>query len=178
VQFTVFETTIGSAAIAWGDSGVVGVALPESSQSRVRARITRSHPAAVACDGQRPADIQRTVDGIVSLLAGEPADLSVAEVDLRGVSEFDRSVYAVARSIPAGETLTYGEVAARLGDPRAAREVGQALGRNPVPLIVPCHRVVAAGGRLGGFSAPGGAGTKSRLLDIEGAAPNGALRLF
>ena len=80
-----------------------------------------------------------------------------------------RRVYEVARTIPPGATLTYGEIAARLELPGAARDVGQALGRNPFPLVVPCHRVVAAGGRLGGFSARGGAATKRRLLAIEGA---------
>src|SRR5262250_2974216 len=88
---------------------------------------------------------------------------------MAGVLEFDRRVYEMARTIAPGETLSYGDVATRLGDPAAAREVGQALGRNPFPVIVPCHRVVAAAGKLGGFSAPGGTATKRRLLAIEAA---------
>jgi methylated-DNA-[protein]-cysteine S-methyltransferase len=94
------------------------------------------------------------------------------------VPEFPRRVYEVARTIPPGGTLTYGEVAARLGDARLAREVGQALGRNPFAIIVPCHRVLAAGGMPGGFSASGGVATKMRLLSIEGARAASQLGLF
>jgi len=108
------------------------------------------------------------IDGIVALLEGEDAgDLSEIELDLRAVPAFNAAVYRVARTIPPGETLTYGEIAARLDDPGAARAVGQALGANPIPIIVPCHRVLAAGGRAGGFSAPGGVMTKLKLLEIE-----------
>ena len=95
--------------------------------------------------------------------------LSRIRLDLEGVPSFERQVYEVARTIPAGETVTYGQIATRLGDSRAAREVGQALARNPFPIVVPCHRVVAAGGKLGGFSARGGLATKQRLLSIERA---------
>jgi len=107
--------------------------------------------------------------------AGEGADLSQIVLDLAGVEQFDRRVADVARAIPAGETLTYGEIATRIGAPGKAREVGAALGRNRFPIIVPCHRVVAANGKLGGFSGPGGPRTKLRLLEIErrghGATP-------
>ena len=106
---------------------------------------------------------------ITALLRGEPCDLGSIDLDMSDVPEFHCRVYAVARTIPPGRTLTYGDVAARLGEPGAARAVGQALGRNPFAIIVPCHRVVAAGGRLGGFSAGGGAVTKRRILAIEGA---------
>ena len=105
----------------------------------------------------------------MALLRGEPRDLGAIDLDMSGIPEFPRRVYAVARAIPPGQTVTYGDVAARLGEPGAARAVGQALGRNPFAIIVPCHRVVAAGGRLGGFSANGGAATKRRILAIEGA---------
>jgi methylated-DNA-[protein]-cysteine S-methyltransferase len=106
---------------------------------------------------------------MTSLLQGESADLSSVELDLEGVPAFERRVYQTARSVPAGATITYGELASRLGDARLAREVGQALARNPFPLVVPCHRVIAAGGKLGGFSARGGQRTKQRLLAIERA---------
>jgi methylated-DNA-[protein]-cysteine S-methyltransferase len=116
-----------------------------------------------------PPAVQHAIDGIVALLAGEATDLAAVVLDMERVPAFNRRVYEVARTIAPGETLTYGDIAARLGDPGAAREVGQALGRNPFAVIVPCHRVVAAGGRTGGFSANGGVTTKLRLLEIERA---------
>jgi methylated-DNA-[protein]-cysteine S-methyltransferase len=94
-------------------------------------------------------------------------------IDTAGVADFNRRVYAIARTIAPGATLSYGEIAERLGDRNLARDVGQALGQNPFPVIVPCHRVLAAGGKSGGFSAPGGVATKLRLLTIEGAQPGG-----
>ena len=118
--------------------------------------------------GRGPAaEVQEAIDRIVDLLRGEASDLSTVALDMDGVPEFNRRVYEVARTIPAGERLTYGEVADRLGDRGAARDVGRALAQNPFALIVPCHRVLAAGGGLGGFSAPGGITTKRRLLMIE-----------
>jgi methylated-DNA-[protein]-cysteine S-methyltransferase len=104
------------------------------------------------------------------LLAGGPGDLSNAELDMEGVPPFHRRVYEIARGIRPGMTLSYGEVAARLGAPGAARAVGQALGQNPFPILVPCHRVLAAGGKIGGFSAHGGTATKQHMLAIEGAS--------
>lgn len=174
----VFDTPLGSVGIAWGASGVVGVQLPEATEAATRARLARAHPGAEETTAPPPPQIQRAIDGIVALLGGAPDDLRDVPVDLDGVPEFDRGVYAVARAIEPGQTLTYGEIAARLGAPRGAREVGQALGHNPVPLIVPCHRVLAAGGKLGGFSARGGVTTKLRLLEIEGAEPNNQPALF
>jgi methylated-DNA-[protein]-cysteine S-methyltransferase len=100
--------------------------------------------------------------------AGEPQRYDDVQVDVSGVPAFHRAVYAAARGLGVGQTCTYGELAARLGVPGAARAVGQALARNPLPLVVPCHRVLAAGGRPGGFSAPGGLATKVRLLGAEG----------
>ncbi len=107
---------------------------------------------------------------IVALLDGGACDLSCVALDMEGVADFDRKVYEVARTIAPGETMSYGAIAARLGDPGAARGVGQALGRNPFAIVVPCHRVVTADGGLGGFSAAGGSATKRRMLEIEGAA--------
>src|SRR6266478_4184638 len=116
--------------------------------------------------------------GIVSLLGGQASDLSAAALDMDGLPEFDRRVYEVARRIAPGATLSYGEIAARLGERGLARDVGQALGRNPFPIIVPCHRVLAAGGKAGGFSANGGVTTKLRLLTIERARTSDAPTLF
>jgi len=161
-----FDTAIGRLGIAWSDRGVVGVQLPESTEAATRSRMRRRFPEAT--EMQPPATIQAAIDGIAALLAGEPGvELHEVDLDLHAVSEFDRAVYRVARTIPPGETLTYGEIAERLDDPGAARAVGQALGANPIPIIIPCHRVLAAGSRAGGFSAPGGVRTKLELLEIE-----------
>src|SRR5207247_6696232 len=125
-----------------------------------------------AAVGRREASEQ-----MVALLRGAPTDLAAVALDMDGVRAFHRRVYEVARTIPAGKTLSYGDIAARLGAPRAARAVGQALGRNPFPIVVPCHRVLAAGGKPGGFSANGGVATKLRLLAIEAAQEGGAAAL-
>ena len=166
-SFTIFETPIGHCGIAWGERGVAGVWLPESDAPKTRARILRRIPH--ASEAAPPPAVRQAIESITGLLCGQPRDLSGIDLDLDGISDFPRRVYAVARTIPPGETLTYGEVARRLGDPLKAREVGQALARNPFPIVVPCHRVLAANGRSGGFSAPGGVTTKLRLLRIEGA---------
>ncbi len=122
--------------------------------------------------------MSQVIESIQALLRGEPADLSSVVLDWRGVPEFHRRVYELALAIPPGRTLTYGEVAQQLGEPGAARAVGQALGKNPYAPIVPCHRVLAAGGRAGGFSAPGGTLTKLRMLEIEGARVGDQPSLF
>jgi methylated-DNA-[protein]-cysteine S-methyltransferase len=142
------------------------VLLPERSDAALRARLLRRHPDAHEAT---PADaVAQAIAGIMALVGGERRDLSDVALDLTGVPEFNRRVYSVARTIRPGATLTYGAIAAQLGEPDA-RRIGEAMGQNPCPIIVPCHRVVAAGGRTGGFSAPGGAATKRRLLAIEGA---------
>jgi methylated-DNA-[protein]-cysteine S-methyltransferase len=174
--FALFDTVIGRCGIAWGARGITGVQLPEASEARTRARLLRRYPH--AREAPPPADVRRVIDGIVSLLRGEASDLSAAALDMDGVAEFDRRVYAVARGIAPGATRSYGEIAARLGERGLARDVGQALGRNPFPLIVPCHRVLAAGGKAGGFSANGGVTTKLRLLTIERARTSDAPTLF
>jgi methylated-DNA-[protein]-cysteine S-methyltransferase len=165
--FNLFATAIGDCGIVWNGRGVVGVQLPEKTERATRARIARRFSDAL--ETTPPPDIARATVDIVALLAGEPKDLGSIAVDLDGISEFGRRVYAVARTIPPRRTLSYGEIAEQLGDRKLAREVAEALSRNPVPLIVPCHRVLAAGGKMGGFSAPGGVRTKLRLLSIEGA---------
>jgi methylated-DNA-[protein]-cysteine S-methyltransferase len=167
VCFRLFETPIGVAGVAWTDDGVRGVELPEPDAARVRARLRRRFPHAVEAE-PRP-EIQYAIDLMSALLAGRRTDLSRIPLDLEGVPSFECQVYAVTRSIGFGQTATYGQIAGRLGDAHLAREVGQALGRNPFPIVVPCHRVIAANGKLGGFSARGGVATKQRLLAIEQA---------
>ena len=167
VSFTLFDTAIGRCAIAWSERGIVGVLLPERDDGAMRARLLRRHPR--ASETAPPEEIVRAIAGIVAVIAGERRDLADVVLDLSGVPEFNRRVYAVARTIKPGATLTYGAIAAQLGE-LDARGVGEAMGQNPCPIIVPCHRVVAAGGKTGGFSAPGGAATKRRLLAIEGAS--------
>ncbi|HTW20967.1 MAG TPA: methylated-DNA--[protein]-cysteine S-methyltransferase [Mycobacteriales bacterium] len=175
-SYAIAETVIGPVGIVWGPDGVRGVQLPERTAAATRDRMLKLHPDAQPATP--PESVQHAIDGISALVEGRPDDLRDIEVDLADVPEFDRKVYALARECGPGQTTTYGEIAGRLGDPGAARAVGQALGHNPVPLIVPCHRVLAAGGRLGGFSARGGVTTKLRLLDIEGAEPGGQPALF
>jgi methylated-DNA-[protein]-cysteine S-methyltransferase len=167
-NYRIFETAIGWAGIAWGAQGLIGAHLPERDPATVRKSFVRRFPKAE--EAAPPADLQGVVDGICALMRGEKADLSTAPIDLSRVPEFNARVYEIARRIPAGETLTYGEIAVKLGDRFLARDVGAALGKNPWPIVVPCHRVTAAGGKLGGFSARGGAATKLKLLEIEGAA--------
>jgi methylated-DNA-[protein]-cysteine S-methyltransferase len=165
ISFALFDTAIGRCAIAWSERGIVGVLLPEGDDAALRTRLLRRHPGAreaTPCDAAA-----RAMDGMVALTGGEHRDLSGVVVDLGDMQEFERRVYAVARTIKPGATLTYGAIATQLGEPDA-RRIGAAMGRNPCPIIVPCHRVVAAGGKTGGFSAPGGAATKRRLLAIEG----------
>ncbi|WP_437681472.1 methylated-DNA--[protein]-cysteine S-methyltransferase [Sorangium sp. So ce131] len=165
--FTLFDTAIGRCGIAWGGRGVVFVQLPEARELDTRARVLKRFPG--AREAPPPPEVQAAVGGIVALLRGEATDLSGVALDMDDVPPFHRRVYEVARTIPPGATLSYGDVAARLGSPGAARAVGQALGRNPFAIVVPCHRVLAAGGKAGGFSANGGVSTKLRLLAIEGA---------
>ena len=141
--------------------------LPEQTDHLTRARVARRFPQSI--ESTPPPFVQHAIEGIVALLTGEARDLTDVRLDLESVPSFHQRVYDVARQIKPGTTLSYGEVAARVGEPDSARAVGQALGRNPIPIIVPCHRVLAADGGTGGFSAPGGTATKLRLLAIEGA---------
>jgi methylated-DNA-[protein]-cysteine S-methyltransferase len=173
---TLFATSIGCCGLAWGEHGIVGVQLPQANEARTRERLASRFP--LSARSEPPPDIARTVGAIVALLAGEPVDLTDAVLDESGLPAFDRAVYAIARATPPGETITYGQIAARIGDPQAARSVGRAMGANPYPIIVPCHRVLGADGKMGGFSAAGGVVTKARLLSIERARIDGAPLLF
>jgi methylated-DNA-[protein]-cysteine S-methyltransferase len=174
--FAVFGTPIGACGIVWSSRGIAGLQLPEATADRTRARIRRRWVG--AAESEPPPDVQRAIDHVLGLLAGEAVDLGDIPLDLEAAPEFHRKVYEVARTIPPGQTMTYGEIAKRLGAPHESREVGQALGRNPVAIIVPCHRVLGADGKMGGFSATGGVATKRRILEIEGAAALGAGPLF
>jgi methylated-DNA-[protein]-cysteine S-methyltransferase len=167
VGLALFDTAVGRCAVAWTARGIVHVQLPERDETRTRARVLRRFPA--ARESVPAPDVQRAVDGMVALLRGEPIDLSFVMLDLEGVADFHRRVYEVARTIAPGSTLSYGEIATRLGLPGSAQAVGQALGRNPFAIVVPCHRVLAADGSMRGFSADGGVDTKRRMLLIEGA---------
>jgi methylated-DNA-[protein]-cysteine S-methyltransferase len=152
-----FETGIGTCGLRWSERGVTEVMMPGTD--------LRAHAAAGAAEV--PPAVAAAVEGIVALLAGEPRDLRDVVLDEAGIDPFRRRVYAATREIAAGATATYGELARRIVAPDAARAVGAALGANPFPIVVPCHRVLAASGALHGFSAPGGIATKRRMLEIE-----------
>jgi len=167
IGFASFDTAVGTCAVAWGDGGIVGTWLPGATPSATRRAVLRRHPQAQ--EATPPPRVADAIEGMTRLLAGEEVDLGAVCLDMTGIPDFVQEVYAVARALPRGVTMTYGEIAARAGAPGAAQAVGQAMGHNPFPIVVPCHRVVAAGGANGGFSAPGGVDTKLRLLAIEGA---------
>jgi len=174
--FALFPTALGECGIAWSERGTLGLQLPEASPREARRRLARRFPEAV--EREPPAEIRAVVARVVALLDGGRDDLASVTLDWHDVGEFERRVYEAARAVLPGTTTTYGEIAARVGAAGAARAVGRALGRNPYPIVVPCHRVLAAAGALGGFSARGGVATKLALLDIEQAAePDGKQRL-
>ena len=175
--FTLFDTAIGRCGIAWGEGGIVGAALPGPSDAQMRGRFVERFPGTT--ETAPPASLIPVIDAVVALLRGEKVDLSEAPLDMAAVPPFHRRVYAVARRIPPGRTMTYGEIALAMGEPReAARAVGEAMGRNPFPILMPCHRVLGAGGKPGGFSAPGGVETKLKMLQIEGAQVGETPTLF
>ncbi|MBK8247485.1 MAG: methylated-DNA--[protein]-cysteine S-methyltransferase [Gemmatimonadetes bacterium] len=172
---TVFGTAIGTCAIAWREPLIVGLSLPMNDGSSSIARLLQRHPDLTSTEA--PSAILRVIARVVAHVGGALDDLRDVPVE-PAPGAFDRTIYALTRAIPPGQTRTYGELAAAAGDATQARAVGQAMARNPVPLIVPCHRVLAAGGALGGFSAPGGTATKHRLLQLEGAAVAAQLGMF
>ncbi|HSW06415.1 methylated-DNA--[protein]-cysteine S-methyltransferase [Aquabacterium sp.] len=174
--WTLFDTAIGACAVAWGEGGITGAQLPQVHATGTRSRMRHRFPG--VAEGSPPPEVAALIDAVQALLRGEPRDLSATRLDFDGVPAFHRRVYELALTIPPGRVLSYGEIAQRLGDPGAARAVGQALGANPFAPIVPCHRVLAAGGRAGGFSAHGGAETKLKMLAIEGARPDDQPSLF
>lgn len=173
--FCLFDTAIGECAVAWDAQLLWAVHLPEASPDRLRARMQARLGAPETAP---PEFVQQAIARIRGLLEGMRDDLLDLPLALDTVPEFHRKVYEVTRAIPPGRTMTYGEVARAIGEPGASRAVGQALGLNPFAPVVPCHRVLAAGGRSGGFSAEGGAATKLRMLEIEKARFGGAPGLF
>jgi methylated-DNA-[protein]-cysteine S-methyltransferase len=163
-----FDTAIGCCGVAWNARGLCGVQLPEADRVKTGQRLAAKTRSAGEADP--PPSVQSLVADIKRYLAGEPVDFSPVAVDLDGVDPFRRKLYETMRGIPFGGTTTYGELARQVGllEPEAARDVGQAMGQNPMPLVIPCHRVLAAGKKLGGFSAHGGPKTKQKLLALEG----------
>ncbi len=174
--YSFFATALGECAIAWNDAGITNVWLPEAKPEDLRRELLRRWQG--AAETVPAADLVKSIQAMARLLDGVHVDLSGVALDWDGIKDFDRRVYAVTRRIAAGSVLTYGEVAARVGSDASARAVGQSLARNPLPIVVPCHRVVATAGALGGFSAPGGTSTKRRLLAIEDARRAGPPGLF
>jgi methylated-DNA-[protein]-cysteine S-methyltransferase len=167
--YTLFDTALGRCAIAWGEHGVVATSLPGSDDAATLRRMRRKYAGAIETDP--PDEVRSAIAAIAALLDGADDDLGSIALDMDELPDFNRRVYVAARAIAPGTTVTYGELAERIGERGAAQAVGQALGSNPFPIVVPCHRVVAADGSLRGFSAPGGIATKRRMLALEGATP-------
>jgi methylated-DNA-[protein]-cysteine S-methyltransferase len=161
-----FDTVLGTCAVVWSDAGIRGVQLPEVNAEATLARMLERFPGAQPADP--PAAVRDAMARMASCVAGERVDLGDIALDMEALSPFFRRVYDAARAVPAGTTVSYGELAARVGSPGGSRAVGQAMGKNPYPIVVPCHRVLAANGKPGGFSAYGGATTKARMLAAEG----------
>ncbi|MGY6710711.1 MAG: methylated-DNA--[protein]-cysteine S-methyltransferase [Rhizobiaceae bacterium] len=159
----VFDTALGFFGLGWNENGLARLVLPEPDADRVAARLADARPASPQ------GWVCELVEEIGRYAQGEQVGFDRFPVQFGAASTFDQAIWMATRRLGHGEVTTYGELAARAGFPGQARPVGAALGRNPVPLLVPCHRVLAAGGRLGGFSAPGGAGSKARLLLHERA---------
>jgi methylated-DNA-[protein]-cysteine S-methyltransferase len=176
IGYALFASAVGECALAWSDVGLTGVWLPETRPGALRKKLAQR--LAPIAETEPPAAVAATIEAITRLLVGERVDLDTVALDLAAIDDFRRRVYAVARTIGPGRVLSYGEVARLVGGDASARAVGQALGANPLPIVVPCHRVVAAAGALGGFSAPGGVAMKRRLLAIEDARADGPPGLF
>lgn len=176
IGLSIFDTAIGACGIAWSVAGITGVMLPGSSASATLAKLKQRHPD--AREATPAAAVQEAIALISRLLGGEHTDLSAIALDMEGVTDLNQAIYAITRRIGPGGTLTYGEIAKAMGDPLLARAVGQAMGSNPFPIVVPCHRVLASGGKTGGFSAPGGVDTKFLILQIEQARKRDPNSLF
>ena len=166
-RYHVFETAMGFCAIAWSDAGVARFQLPTKSAEATERLICRRAPGAEP--GAPPEGVAAVVEAAKRYFAGEEIDFSQVQLDLAGQDAFFAQIYGALRRVGWGRTTTYGALAKELGAGREkARDVGEAMARNPTPLIIPCHRVLAAGGKIGGFSAPGGSKTKARMLELEG----------
>lgn len=166
-RYCIFETAHGFCGIAWSDAGIARFQLPAKSAEAAERMMLRRTPGAEP--GAPPSTVKAAVVAVQQYFEGEETDFSGVALDLDGQEEFFKRVYATARQLKWGQTTTYGTIAKEMGGGwEMARDVGQAMSRNPIPLIIPCHRVLAAGGKLGGFSAPGGASSKMRMLALEG----------
>jgi methylated-DNA-[protein]-cysteine S-methyltransferase len=166
-HYVIFETAAGFCGLAWSGDGVTRFQLPAKSAEAVERLVLRRTPGAQP--GEPPRNVAAAVEAVKRYFQGDEIDFSDVSLDLAGADEFFQRIYALARKVGWGRTTTYGALAKALGaGPEAARDVGEAMAKNPVALIIPCHRVLAAGGKLGGFSAPGGATTKRRMLELEG----------
>lgn len=175
-RFILFDTAVGRCAVLWRGDRLTGVVLPSTNDAATCDAVKRR--ASAAKESAPPPFVREAIDGIVRLCAGAPATFDVASLDRGAIEPFANRVYDVLLRVPFGETTTYGAIAEALGDKTLSRAVGAALGANPFPIVFPCHRVVASGGRMGGFTAPGGIDTKRRLLEIEGAFAAEKLPLF
>jgi methylated-DNA-[protein]-cysteine S-methyltransferase len=174
--YTIFDSAIGRCAVVWGEAGVVGVQLPEAREIDTRRRLFQLYPE--ARESKPPPNSEAAIEGMVALLHGGAADFSDVTLDMRGIRGFDQRVYQLTQRVLRGETLTYGDLAARLGSPSAVRSVALALARNPFVVIVPCHRVLEAGGYADRMSPHGGLISKRRLLSIEGAVSSNSKTLL
>ncbi len=164
--YQLFATAFGTCGIAWTDVGLTRAQLPEQNADAANGRLQRY--GATRSDCAPPTHIEDCITSLRLYFDGSPIDFQAIELDLQAVTDFNQRVYAALRSVPFGTTTTYGALALSAGSPSAAQAVGTAMARNPWPVIVPCHRVLAAAKEIGGFSAFGGAATKQRLLRLEG----------
>ena len=170
IGHAVFETALGFVGIAWSRIGLTRLCLFQRDRAAVERRLER-HPPVIAggpYESEQPGWVAGLIRDVKAYAEGEEIDFSAVPVDLSGIDDFNLAIYDAARKLRFGETTTYGELAKRAGRPGLPRETGQALGANPVPLVIPCHRILAAGGKIGGFSAPGGSTTKEKMLALEG----------
>jgi methylated-DNA-[protein]-cysteine S-methyltransferase len=168
VPYALIETGIGFIGIAWSERGLTRLQLPARDRQATERRLLATIRGRAVESADMPAPIAALVGLLRCYGAGETVDFSGVQVDLDGVDPFRRAVYDAARRLGFGETTTYGGLAEEAGYKGRAQDTGQALGQNPVPIVVPCHRILAAGNRIGGFSAPGGSAAKERLLEMEG----------
>lgn len=172
----ILETDIGPCGIAWRGTKIVGVEIGDADEKETRYRLRERFPGAEDIDV--PAFVNRAAQGVRALLAGADADFSDTPLALDSVPDLNRQVYDIILELKPGETTTYGAIARRIGDISLSQAVGYALGKNPFPIIVPCHRVLGANGKVGGFSAAGGTATKLKLLNIERARTSSEPDLF
>jgi methylated-DNA-[protein]-cysteine S-methyltransferase len=166
-HYLIFETAGGFCGIAWNSVGITRFQLPAASAATTERNLLRRLPGAEP--GTPAPEVLAAIAAVKRYFAGDAVDFSDFRLDLDDQDAFFKQIYAAARRVGWGRTTTYGTLAKELGaGPEAARDVGQAMAKNPVPLIIPCHRVLAAGGKVGGFSAPGGSAAKVRMLELEG----------